>query len=739
MIDKWFRKEIDEKLERHNIVVVIDESKNASFLLETLENMQVFKVYGEIDEIRAKYEIEKQKKTKKHFIIYTQTPKENLKFVREYCETNEVIEIKFLHNYVKRKVHDYLRLNLSLSEEEIVTAAKISVGNGEDYWRKLASGTGEIFDLESQLLPFLDAPQNYIARYDANTLEMFFTKINKLIGKENIQKPATTLANEVVRCMFDGLLQGNIDKTLFAVYTKWLDSKTYKSSFDVYLKKYDFPMDVDVMRAHPSHPFYEMDLLLLSEVLKVLTDKAKLLNFLPKINQRAANTQAHHVGITFWSAIKTILEFDAKPISFLSSMDECIKFYTQSFYKLDGAMREIYTEFLDKQELLEPMQNYYKNLITLFLDKWFVYFHEYKQNQTGTLQKIVDENSSKTAIIVGDGITYEMSQNVAKLISKEYAFVNSAILCNFPSVTENNMSQIYMADGHVEKLLQKREIYLREQNKDKDIGFVYLEDVDENTHYHYLISQYKDIDELGDKMNNKALKYFGDAQMFFATKIEMLLKNGYKKVYMITDHGFVLTGQLREADKIEVDFRGKKFVDERFVLTDEKQNYNEDLLVEIKAAYGGYNYIYFAKSMSPFKSVGSYGFSHGGIAPQELITPFLSWENKSQSDMILKVQIANKKELLGVIGNIFRVKMEAKAQKQDVFSMQREVDMVLVVNGKIINKLENIVLSDGDVQNREFDFGGYDKIDIQILDSQTKEQLDKTTVVQNKARDLGGL
>lgn len=739
MIDKWFKKDIDEKLKKHNIVVIIDESKNASFLLRTLENIQVFEVYNEIDEIKTKYEIEKQKESKKDFIIYTQISKENLKFVREYCETNDVLEIKFLHNYVKNKVHDYLRLNLSLSEEEILTAAKISVGNSEDYWRKLATGTGEIFDLESQLLPFLHDPEQYIKNYDVQTVQMFYEKINKHIGREDIDKPVATLANEVVHCMLDGLLLGNIDKTLFAIYVKWLDSKTYKSSFDAYLKKYELPLDIDIMKVHSSHPFYQVDLLLLAEVLKALEDKVKLLNFLPKINQRAADTQALHAGITFWSGVKTILEFDVKPISFLSSMDECIRFYIQSFYKLDGAIREIYTEFLDKQELLEPMQNYYRNLITLFLDKWFQYFHEYNQNQTGTLQKILDENSCKTAIIVGDGITYEMSQNVAGLISKEYAFVNNTILTNYPSVTENNMSQIYIVDGHIEKLLEKRELYIKGQNKDKDIGFVYLEDVDESTQFQYLVSQYKDIDELGDKMNNKALKYFGDAEKFFATKIEILLKNGYKKVYMITDHGFVLTGQLKESDKIEVNFAGKKFVDERFILTDEKQNYNEDLLVEVKVVYGGYNYIYFAKSMSPFKSIGSYGFSHGGIAPQELITPFLSWENQTQDNEMLTIMIINKKELSSVTGNLFRVKIEAKASKKDVFTMNREIDILLVVNGKIINKLENLTLNDEDLQNKEFNFNGYDKIDIQILDAQTKEQLDKVTVAQNKARDLGGL
>jgi len=740
MIDKWFAKDIDDIFKKYKIAVVVDESKNASFLLSTLHDIKIVEVYNEIDEIKAKYQIEKQKDAIEHFLIYTQIPKEKLKFVREYCETNDVLEIKFFHNYVNKKVHDYLKLNLSLGEDEVVTAAKISVGNSEDYWRKLASKTGEIFDLTSQLLPFLDNPEQYIKNYDAQTTKMFFSKINEFIGQDNHDKPSETLADEVVKYMFDGLANGTIDTMLLGVYQRWLDSREYKKSLDLYLKKYELLPDVNPLTAHNSHPFYELDLKLLQMVGHELLHKEKLINLMAKINQRASNKEAQKLDILFWSDVKTLLEFDEKGMNALSNLQDCIEFYTNHFYKVDGAIRQIYTEILDKKELLEPFQEYYKNLSSIFLDKWFRYFVEYKQNQTATLQKIIDENECKTAVIVGDGITYEMSLRVASMVGGQYAFTNKTILTNYPSVTENNMSQIYIEDGHVEKQLSAREKYIKNKNSDKDVGFVYLENVDENTHYNYLVSQYKDIDELGDKMNNKALKFFAEAEKFFATKIEMLLKNGYQKVYMITDHGFVLTGQLRESDKIEVSFVGKKFVDERFILSDEKQTYNQDLLVEMCKSYDGFNYIYFAKSMSPFKSVGSYGFSHGGIAPQELITPFLCWENIQVFDEnFLHVAIVNKKDLANVTGALFKVKIEANAKKKDIFSSSREITLLLVSNGKIIDTIQNIQVNDGDVLNKEFSFGINEKIELQLLDAQTKAQLDKTTVIQNKARDLGGL
>lgn len=143
--------------------------------------------------------------------------------------------------------------------------------------------------------------------------------------------------------------------------------------------------------------------------------------------------------------------------------------------------------------------------------------------------------------------------------------------------------------------------------------------------------------------------------------------------------------------------------------------------------------------MSPFKSVGHYGFSHGGIAPQELITPFLCWENNAVEENSIAVTIANKKELTSVTGELFRIKIEAKAKKKDIFSQTREIQILLFSNGKIIEKSDLISLCDGDISNKEFRFGGNDKIDVHVVDIHTKEQLDKTSITQNKARDLGGL
>jgi hypothetical protein len=376
--------------------------------------------------------------------------------------------------------------------------------------------------------------------------------------------------------------------------------------------------------------------------------------------------------------------------------------------------------------------------MNLFLDKWFQFFDQYKQNQTGKLKDIIESNSEKTAIIVGDGVTYETSQNIANLISNEFKCDNNYILVDTPSITENNMSQIYVSKGTIFKTLSEREKFLANEHSDKNIGFVYLDDVNEDTQCDYLVCQYKDIDELGDKMNNKALKYFKEAENTFASKIELLLKNGYRKVYLITDHGFVLTGHIKEHEKIDVNFEGNIKKAERYIRTSQKQS-NINNLIEKEQIHGEYNYVYFANGMNPFKTVGQYGFSHGGLAPQELITPYLCWSNEKKDLNNLIVKIANKNELTNVTGNLYQVKIEAKSSSNDIFSIERKIVILQFSGSKQLSKSQIITMKNNSIEKQEFEFDGYDKIDIQILDANTKELIDKVTISKKNDRDLGGL
>lgn len=755
MIDTWFKEDLQRILEQYSVAVFIDESGEADFLLKTLENdCTVYRTNGELEELETKYRIEKalleQPASGHRFLIYTQLPKEELVFIREYCETNGCIEIRYLQNYIKDKVHQILNLNINLPKDELIAAAKVSVGKDKTYWMDLShKGASEIFDLEKELLPFVHDPEAYATeKYDAQLRETFYRKVNELLNQEYIDKPPSTLASEVVTSMLDGFTVNNPDKILLAVYNNWLDSVNYHDSFSPYLDQYSLDKSIDLWKIHPDHPFRKIDEFWLKDIGDKLANKVlnqhEITLLLAKLKQRNQSKQAQALGIVFWRDIITLLEFDPKDMAYLSSFTECIEFYKKHFCPLDTSIRNLYTEFLQQSDALEPFQELYKDFVTRFLDKWFLFIDQYKEDQTGVLQQIIDANkSTKIAVIVGDGVAYEIAEQVAakvKNLKSHSKLTRQSIIADCPSETENNMSHIYMANGVVEAVQNKREKYLTAQNSGMSIDYIRLDEVsDDALAGQVLICTYKDIDDMGDKLNHKALKYFPESIDFFAEKITQLLNIGYAKVYLITDHGFVLTGLLSEADKIVDKPSGNNYIDERFIWTTEKQENFTPKYIEVKKQYKDYNYLYFARNMNPFKTPGTYGFAHGGLAPQELVTPYFCWAQENAGMDELPVLISNKDDLASVAGEYYQIKLDAENDEVNLFTQERKVLLLFFVNQSQISMSDIISVQNSKQVTKEYSFDGHDEIEVHLLDAATKQQLDRAVVKQNKDRDLSGL
>jgi len=745
MIDNWFKKDLQKIYDAHPVAVFIDASGDAEFLLKTVKNdCTIHHADSDVEELHVKYLIEKAQPTEEKFLIYTRTKRDELKFLREYCETCGCVEIRYLENYIKEKVHQTLNLNINLPKEELIAAAKVSIGKDRTYWMDLShKGATEIFDLKRELLTFVHDPEAYGKRkYDAQLREIFYRKVNELLDQDYLKKPASTLAAEVVKAMLDGLAVGTCNETLETVYKQWLDSVSYRNSFAGYLKTYDLPAQTDIWEVGINHPFRKIDEQWLADIGGKLSDKTAITEILPRIRQRNHSRQAQACGILFWQDVITLLEFDPQNITYLSTLSECVEFYKKNFCPLDTAIRNLYAEFLNKKKLLEPFQELYKEHVSVFLDRWFKFWNEYKQQQTGTLQRIIDEaGDSKTAVIVGDGVAYEIAKQVAAQVkstvgSPQFSLTKGSILADYPSETQNNMSRIYMDNGVTEPVQAKREKYLTAQNPDVSIDFMRLDEVeDEAKPGQFLICTYKDIDDMGEKMQQKALKYFPEVSTFFAGKISLLLSSGYSRVYLISDHGFVLTGLLSEADKISASFGKPVKTAERYVQLEDPIQDGDQLIVK----EDGDEYLCFAKSMNPFKSVGNYGFSHGGLTPQELITPYFFWERTGAATPSLSVSIMNKADLKDVTGELFTIKIQAGKGAGNLFSLDRKVYLVFFADKKKINTSDVFEIKANEQATKEYTFDGTPRMEVQLLDAETKQQLDRAEIKQNQDRDLGGL
>lgn len=89
MLDKWFIDDVKSGLKNSNRFVIIDEQNKSGLLLDILKRKKlgaVFEVSSELDELRSKYDIEKNYPDT-NTLIFTTIPLGTLKFLREYCET----------------------------------------------------------------------------------------------------------------------------------------------------------------------------------------------------------------------------------------------------------------------------------------------------------------------------------------------------------------------------------------------------------------------------------------------------------------------------------------------------------------------------------------------------------------------------------------------------------------------------------------------------------------------------
>ena len=739
MFDKWINQDIGKVLAKRDRVVVVDESAHIDLLKKVLPaEVKVFVVNGALEELECKYTIEKNYQHNK-VVVLTSTPRDQLTFIRDYCETCGCIEIHKLETYITQKVFDELKLNINISSDDLKAAAHHSIGKGLEYWERLCRKGGEIIDIRSEILPFLNDPVGFCASRDKIVIKVFFEKINNWLGRSHIEQPPNTLAHEVADKILSALLTSEPDNKYLEVYKKWMDSKTYEESLKNYcIEVQDQHQVKELWGVHAMHPFTFVDELWLKDLAENLSDSQYIKAKLPRLDARLKTGKGKQWRNGLWERVLQLLEFDTSKIKSIASLEEAMTYYTNELYRVDTAIRVIYEEFWGDDETIRPFQEYYNHLMSPFLFKWFQYFGDYQENQKGLLIDRIHSTKGKIAIVVGDGISYEISRKVIAKVGSGIKVDNQFRSCGIPSITENNMSLLYRDDGVVEAVHAKREAYLKSQVK-KKIEFVQLDEINFlHTDADVLICSYKDIDDIAEKLGHKALKFIGTMEDTLVEKIQFLLKNGFDEVVVTSDHGFVLTGILDESDKVEVQFKGEVNKAERYIRTVDKQNATPEL-IEYKQSYGNYQYLYFTKNMKPFKTPGIYGYAHGGLAPQELIIPFVTFSSHNVKNQELQISVVNQSQLNGVVGDVFSIHLKAADGNGDLFSQERKIQLLFIDKGEQFNKSDIVTLKAGELIKKEFTFDGHRNIDVIVVDASTKQTLTKVSVLQTIARDLGGL
>ena len=746
MIDKWFLADLEQQMKRRKRVVILDPTGQCGFLLHNAakkgyvllptdgnlsESWQMVK-----EELFLRYAAETEHKDAP-VVFYATRPIDKLSFLYDYCFTHGLLDLSNPAEWLRQKLFTHTGLQVQMDPVKLLAAGKISEGKDLAWWKKILQNLEELINLDEELLPFLHAPESYLNGMDKDIRKIFEEKVFSLLGQPPMSKPPKTLANEVVKKLFDGLAENNVSSDLLNLYYKWVDSENYSPSLVEYISAYPLKDSLDPWAAHRDHCFAELDRKALRQLTEQLANKSFRAAKLPLIKDRSASAKAKRFIPPWWQDAVTLLECDCHALTACHSLESVVGFYTQNFAAADRAMRHLYAHFLQEQSIIRPWQDYYEGLNHELLQKWFEYAAAYQSDQQGTLVNLIKSTKPEIAVIVGDGVRYEIADQVATELEKHCKVDRRVMLAGMPSETEHNMSALYLDSDKVLSVHKDREQALTAATG-KNIVYKKLDSLSYVDRVDYLVLTYKDIDSAGEELQMGALKLFDEFERLLVEKTRQLLGMGYREVHLVTDHGFVLTGLLEEADKISADATGKKDVGERFIRTVEKQPHPQ--WIGFAESYGEYSYVYAAKNHRPFKSKGCYGYAHGGFTPQEIILPKFTFRKEKPATAGLAVAVVNKQELTDVVGDHFAIKLQAAAPKvSDLFSQQRKLYVALYAGGVSCGQSNIVNMEPGGAISLEFSLQGKTELQAIVLDADSQEQLDRVNVKKSASRDLGGL
>lgn len=745
MTEQWLLQDIKKLLQHRNRVVLLDPTGQCSFALPILQQNHIHVIQTE-NSITEQWQQEREELMLRHkaettlkegsVVFYVTRKQDKLSFLFDYCFTHGCLDLSYPEDWLKKKIFTHAGLQVQLDNPMLITAAKLGIGKDIAWWKKIVQDLEEVINLDDELLPFVHNPDSYLNTKDSDIKRLFEEKLHELLSQQYISKPAITLADEVVRRMLDGLANNEISEPLLELYYKWADSATYRPSLVTYIHNYKLNGTANPWSAHPDHCFEKLDLLALKQIANNVRDQSFINDKFLKLKKRIFSSKAQLFLPAWWKDVWTLFHSDTNPLSACKNLNAFIEYYTGTFSKVDRSIRNLYEVFLSDAQIMRPLQEYYEGLNHLLLQTWFEFYAEYKTDQQGYLPKLFATAKPKTAVIVGDGVRYEIADFVASELQKHFKVDRQIMMADMPSETEHNMSALYVGKNQVISIHKDREFILTETTG-KAIVYMPLEQVNYGTEGDYLVLTYKDIDSAGEKLQQAAIKLFSEFEAVLIDKIALLLNIGYQEVFLITDHGFVLTGLLDEADKIDPNATGKKDVHERFIRTVDKQSNTEWLAFE--EPYAEYKYVYAAKNHRPFKSKGVYGFSHGGFTPQEIIIPKFKFSKlKSQSSQ-LDVFISNKADLNEVPSELFVIKLDAPKASTDLFGAVRKVQVKLYAGNKEYQSSDIISIDVNSIVDKEFSFNGNAQVQAVLIDATTQEQLDTAIIKKSNLRDLGGL
>lgn len=734
MIGQWFLDKVKELTDAHHRLVITDTQGDGAFLLDYLpaRRYMVLTASKPSEERRVRNEAERDYR-EKNVIFYTTIPQKKLTALQEYAATCGCIVLDDMEAYIKQTLHEELSLHTHVDGRTLLLAAKMSRGKDENWWRGIAQGINNPLQPVQLIVDFLKNPELFAQETDADVYTVMQEESCKIAGKTKTNQKPEVLATEVMASLFIKLLDGTADGKLLDIYYAMADSEEMKEQLQVYIDGFKIQVrDLNLYTCNPDHPFVAIDKEMFRHLAGKLKQHEDITDDRRYIAHRLASKKAQRYKSSWLKEVQTLLDFNVGQPHLINSLPQLAEYYRDTFAPLDTAMRRIYVEWLNEPDVLRPVQEYYEGQNKLMLDVWFELTRQYEQTQQGVLAKMFAKGRKKTAIIVCDGLRLEMAEAIARRkFHADISIGKTTAWSKLPSVTPNGMSALYGLPSAIGDSTAKRQAALKHDVPDVEI--MPLDKLNNSVTASKLVLTYGNIDEIGETLQMAGLAEISGYEEKLYASIQQLLRMGYIDVFLTTDHGYVITGILDEADKVPPPTGAS--IDERFAVSTDPMQCG---LIERNDVWINSSYQYYAQTDKPFRTRGKYGYAHGGMTPQECLIPAYHFAEKNVK-MGLKVIISNKSELNAVTGQFYTIKLAGTGNMYDMFESERKVQLLFYREDGTEDSKSNIINIKADAVQDVENTMNANELKVVVIDARTTEQLDACIIKKSVSRDIDDL
>lgn len=734
MIDKWFIDDANRVLRGHRRLVITDTRGEGAFLIKYLspKHCRILTVADSSQELKARIDAERDYHDK-NVVFYTTIPQAKLTMLQEYATTCGCIVLDDMEAYIKQQLYQNLGINSNVDGRKLVLAAKVSKDKDENWWRGVAEGIINPVDAETLLRDFLRDPKAFKDNSDDAVYEAMQGEASRITGMPTVDQKPKVFAQGIMNSFFVEMMSGTPNSELLRLYHQMADSESMNEQLRLYIQGFQLPEVIDVFACHFDHPFNEIDKAMFRAYSKMLQQGESTLRVHQYVSQRLNSDKAIKFKPSWLKDLLVVISFDIGSPHEITDLEGFADYYKNTFAPLDTAIRHLYEEWLNEPAVIRPVQEFYEQMNSAMLSCWFSLVDNYQPTQFNLIKQCFDQAPGKTAIIVCDGLRLEMAEVIAKRTYPSGTRKDQKTAwCKLPSVTPNGMSALYGIASAKDDSVSKRQTSLKTQLPDVEI--MQLNNLNNGITANHLVLLYGDIDQIGEHKQLAGLRDIATYETVLYEKIKELLNMGYQSVFLTTDHGYVITGLLDESHKL--DAPNGTHANERFATSDEP--ISDSSFIKRNDNWIEGHYQYYARTDKPFRTPGGYGYSHGGLTPQECLIPVYRFFN-DQNEVSMPVTIVNKADLATVTGQFYTIKLQGGGNQSDVFASERKIKLLFFdSHGTEVNQSPIITIRAGEQEQSEYSLT-CDLLKLVVIDALTTEQLDSCNIEKQVSRDIEDL